>query len=125
MNHGVIIVSDQTLQKEVEKIEKRIEEALKIATADKMSQEELDKLMGKLFSVSSEDKALFQKAFSELIKTNSGAQLLRSLEKNFNGQKVTLQTDQLKREGIKDDSGKIVDISRTHGFFPHGRINLL
>ena len=61
--------------------------------AEKVMPKELEQMMDRMFSVSPRDYAFFREQFGELIKTDEGSRLLRSLDKNFNGKKMNLITE--------------------------------
>ena len=59
---------------------------------EKVTPKELEQMMDRMFSISPKNASFFRKQFSELIKTDEGSHLLRSLDKNFNGKKMNLVT---------------------------------
>ena len=59
--------------------------------AEKITPKELEQMMDRMFSVNSEDCPFFRKYMNELSQTDEGSHLLRSLDKKFNGEKITLQ----------------------------------
>ncbi|MBR6411840.1 MAG: hypothetical protein IKS41_01605 [Alphaproteobacteria bacterium] len=60
--------------------------------AEKLTPQELDQMMDRMFTIDPKDISFFRKQFAELIKTEEGSNLLRSLNSNFNGKKMNLVT---------------------------------
>ena len=61
--------------------------------AEKLTPQELDQMMDRMFTIDPKDISFFRKQFGELIKTEEGSDLLRSLNANFSGRKMNLITE--------------------------------